>query len=615
MDQRDPQLKFDYIAQAANMLSNQERIFLDATEDEGLKPLGGIQRLIFLFKRLARAVGHRNVFAFFERVESFLSFCEANYASLAAKDKEVFIELYDHLSLCFDRLQDDPDEDLAHESLFYAFEQVQKSVDIKNRALSFSLGAKEKPSFDKERLEIQQLAQDLDVLQRGAGGGQLASVSLKHLRSISQRLLELGKVINLNKMSDLYNEIGKDFRRKNYRFGFYGGEHMVDRRALSALRPVIHEVLENAYFSSKDERSEAFFKTSAASSGSASKTGNARLEIQLAMADVKAGVLENMELALESMGFQVLCHRDEFSGTGISIDIPRAINSIEGQVVRLDGQSYAIDMRYIDECVKLGQDNIIDIKRKAVYLNHKGSCIPTLDLRTSLGLEKRPLEGKFALILEMRGDRAALIVDSVGRRQSLSLRSLNEELPAHRYFKSVCFLESSLPVFLLDGKKIIQDQKTNEMGLKKFLEVSADEIAFAIDSKDIRELAPYEKLTVVPNPGAPCFAMMNYQGEPIMIHSLFEKLGLQNSPELRNIVICRKGAREEDGYFGLAVGERISIRTISVEDCYEKPAMACSAPSSLCKGAYLQGERETAVLDVSKVRAYRRDDLRLKKVA
>ena len=559
MDQSDPKLKIDFIAQARAMLAFQEKVFLDAAVDERPEASEALSRLLFLLKRLAKAVSWQDLFVFFESCEAFLEYCRGQQGGITSLEREVFVELHEHLCSCFGALENDPETNFDHTPILKRFEEVRASVQARSKSLMFTIGSSEKESFDKERADIQKLARDLQVLHQGISAGELSDAALKHLASISGKLNELGRVINLQKVSDLYRELGKTPRSKSMRQSFQGGEHRVDRRALAALRPALEDVLEGAFFAAREDRLEVFFRCY--------QDKTVKLEVHFACSKIGEDSWQRLESRMERLGFQVICQEDEYAGTKITVDFPATLNAIDGQVAHIGDAAYALDLRYVKECISLENESDIARSGSCSYFNYQGLSLPLLDMRECLGLEEAAPKGRQVVILELKGEKVALLIDSVGRRQSLGLRPINGQMPKHRYFKSVCFLESSLPVFLLDCKRIIRDLKASELKTSKFLEVKIFGEYFAFEAKDVKEVVPYAKLTHIPPAAGQACSMMNFQGEPLLVLPLSRQIGSreESQEELKNIIVCQA----QGELLALSCGQSVAVRRVPEEDIQE----------------------------------------------
>lgn len=603
MDRMDPELILDTVTQASEMLKNQENVFLEASEEIEPNAVVALLRFNFILQKMVRGVQHEKLQRFLGDIESFLQFCVNNFASISLKEKEIFIDLYDELSDTFKRLSSDPDAQIYRSRLFERFDALKKSVETTTKSLSFNLGEAADELYSEERNEIQKLAQDLNVLQKGAQGQGVAIDSLKHLEAISARLSSLATKINLKKLRSLYQEVGSYFETKEFRFSFHGGEHEIDRSALSEMCKSVKALLESIYYRAHNEKQEVFFK--------AFKEENIKLDIQISHANLHDDLLLKFENELEAMGFQVFTKVDEYSGVSIVIDIPQALNTIEGQVVEIHNSLYALDLRYMKDCVAISYDNLVGNKAKGFYLAYQGGCIPLMDMRNNFGVEEQDLTNMHAIVLEMKDFNAAIAVDNVLSRQALSLRSLKKEMPQHEYFKSICFLETSVPALLLDSKKMLLDQKANELRYSKYLEVETIFGNVAFDTDDVLEVAAFERVSMIPNAMGVTCGMLNYKGEPIMVYSLEEKIGGRGQSEHKNILIC-EGI---DGLFGLAIGDNISIKNAPKEERYSQPALSSEINREVVKAAYFDGNKETLVIDCHKAKDFNSSERSLKKVA
>ncbi len=600
MDSLDPKLFQEYIHQAFETLERKEKAFLEASESESPKPVGEIKRLVFLLQKLARAVKHPGLYHYLGEVTSFLEYCESNWSYLGKSDKEGLLELYDNLATTFKALIKRPSLERFSSRPSELHVSVKAQVSFKKNSLNFNLGAQQKNKDLIEHEEIQKLAKDLQVFERGVSPLQMQEDSRRHLRSISGRLSALADKINLLQVSELFKGLERQFASKGFIFGFYGEGKSADRKVIGALQDSFSEVFEKAFFATDEENPEVYLKAS-------EKEGCLKLEAQLNKMGLSPAALSHFEEKLEGMGFQTNCLIDERSGTCIEALAPKTLNCIEGQVLESWGSLFAVDMRYIKDCIKVRKEAIFRRRDGQLYLNSELGQLPVVDLGNySEEFEEGPMD---VVVMGLEDFQVAIPAQKIHQRQTLSLRGLLEEIPPHKYYKAVCFLENSMPGLLLSAKAILRDLQKAELKYSKYIEINYKEQRILVDTNEIVEITPFEKLNRLPNIHGPMSGLINYEGEPIIVHSLEEKIGFEQFGEFRHVLICK----DSKGVFGLAVGADINIVRKLKDEAYSETAFSALAPKNLIKEVFFEEGSEQLVLRIEQLRMVQASQI--KKVA
>jgi chemotaxis protein histidine kinase CheA len=118
-------------------------------------------------------------------------------------------------------------------------------------------------------------------------------------------------------------------------------------------------------------------------------------------------------------------------GTRFAIHLPMEIGSSWLLVVTAVAGSYGVPLAAV-EAVVAARDEVLRVGRRHMSLEYVESLIPIVDLGWMLGQRERkaPAAGQPLLIVQAAGRRIALAVDHVGGEQDLVVRALPPELRA-----------------------------------------------------------------------------------------------------------------------------------------------------------------------------------------
>jgi hypothetical protein len=121
---------------------------------------------------------------------------------------------------------------------------------------------------------------------------------------------------------------------------------------------------------------------------------------------------------------------DNAGAGSINFEVPVSLRGIKGIVVRTGGEHYALPDYGIVETIRIDQGKVQTIDGQE-FLNIQESSLPLLSLPALLGKPGAPpAVGRYALVVESRGQRCGLVVDELVQHRDLTLRPLGGALAA-----------------------------------------------------------------------------------------------------------------------------------------------------------------------------------------
>lgn len=614
-----------YYTQWAQMLRALDQVFVEAIDCEDTQGLArAIEQLNALTQMFQSFIDEKEqscAYELIQRLNDDLCFFLERSDSLLLKDRAVFISLYEYTCEFFESLAVNDSHTQDHSQIFLTIEQAKKSLLKLKDSLSFNTGAsnhsagelreealkssvEKKSSLGLENIrKLQRYALELDQYQRSL------EVESSHLGAISTGILELSRKANLASVSSLYEALRKKWKDRGAIGGLhcYGGEHRADAQVLCTLERAL---LDMAGIDTKlpEERFDLVI--------SAYMEKDLFFDIRISpvnpikdLAIIKDEELGAFSKALNSQGFSVNFKSDCYSGCFIQVQAPHSLGSLQGQIVKVAGEFFCLDLREIKAVVDIESDdsnsnaNANEKTYQEKFFDYNGELIPLVSIGACLANQSDEGYGshrsKKALILSWEQGLAAVLIEELCHRQELALRALNNKLSENPFFKAVCFLDSGRPSLLLDTQEILKsalmDTEKGASRLRKFARIGS----FAIEAQDIVEIMPYsqslnESCSSVPGAHL-SLSMANFKGEAIMVYALDELIRERIDSEhpiseAKAIIICQ----EKGEYFGLAVGEGIAIKAKYDQDCFNTQGGA----SELIRGAFLDQGQECAILDM-----------------
>jgi two-component system chemotaxis sensor kinase CheA len=139
---------------------------------------------------------------------------------------------------------------------------------------------------------------------------------------------------------------------------------------------------------------------------------------------------------VEALRGQVEFHSVQGQGSTMALRFPLTMAIIDGLCVAIGGEKYILPLDPIEECLDLdryedGGRVAAELRegRQGILYNLRGQALPLFNLSTAVG--PRPTVGNRIIVLRTaRGERVALVVDEIVRRQQVVIKPLG---PLHAF--------------------------------------------------------------------------------------------------------------------------------------------------------------------------------------
>ncbi len=337
----------------------------------------------------------------------------------------------------------------------------------------------------------------LDFKNDGEELGSMVDALEEHLKAIC--------TLPLRQMTDPLHRLVRDSclaSGKEAELSVVGGQMSLDRRLLEALKGPLTHLMHNALdhgVESPDDRIAAGKHRAATVVIRAEQQGN-RLFLEVSddgrgidLARVQAiafqrGLATEEELAAMSPaqvqqfimrpGFSTAVRTTQTSGRGIGLDVVRAeVQDLEGTlevaskagqgarfllsipteiggsavlVVRCGEHSFGIPIASVSRTL-LARPELLHLGRGTLRLDLPDGSMPLFDLGALMDVRqmKVPSNGQPLLVLQCRGDRFGLAVDSVVGHRDLAIRPMPEELRNLQIYQGAAMLADGAPLLVL----------------------------------------------------------------------------------------------------------------------------------------------------------------------
>jgi two-component system chemotaxis sensor kinase CheA len=147
-------------------------------------------------------------------------------------------------------------------------------------------------------------------------------------------------------------------------------------------------------------------------------------------------------------------------GMTITLSIPLTLVIIEGMLVRIHGHDYVITLSQVEECVDL-TDEIRMSQGAETIINLRGTSIPVIPLRESLGIPGHYDGISRLVIVSNEGSKVALMVDAVVGRKQVVIKPLSSTIRRIKLVSGATILGDGSVALILDTAEIIR-RRTGE---------------------------------------------------------------------------------------------------------------------------------------------------------
>lgn len=162
--------------------------------------------------------------------------------------------------------------------------------------------------------------------------------------------------------------------------------------------------------------------------------------------------------------------------TEVHLQLPLTLAVIDALIVTCADQQYAIPLSYVQETVKIREDDISTVAGKEV-ISVRSTTVPLISLANLLGLhEQKTLisGGKVsAVILKQRDQSVACIIDNNNGTSEIVVKGLGGQLKRVRHTFGATILGDGSPALILDVPDIFTTAEgTSSVGLRRAISES-----------------------------------------------------------------------------------------------------------------------------------------------
>jgi two-component system chemotaxis sensor kinase CheA len=166
--------------------------------------------------------------------------------------------------------------------------------------------------------------------------------------------------------------------------------------------------------------------------------------------------MDVVKTTMESLGGIVTIDSEKDAGTKTVLKLPLTMAIARGLLVMVGEETFIVPLANVQEIVSVRADDVKTIKgEEAIFL--RGEVVPLIRLDRTMGLDlKEESKSEFdALIVEVGGKLAGLVVDFLLGQQEIVIKSLDSYLKGVKGYAGATILGDGKVAFILDVPSLI----------------------------------------------------------------------------------------------------------------------------------------------------------------
>jgi two-component system chemotaxis sensor kinase CheA len=152
---------------------------------------------------------------------------------------------------------------------------------------------------------------------------------------------------------------------------------------------------------------------------------------------------------IHELGGDVQLRSQLGAGTTLALRLPLTLAIIEGQLVRFGGRPWVVPLSHVALCERFDPSQVTLLLGQRPVYRFGDDVVPMIDLCERLAI-RRTVPGTLVLVVEAGGQHRALLIDEVGPRQQVVIKSLSAQLSRVAEVAGATVLGDGSVAFILD---------------------------------------------------------------------------------------------------------------------------------------------------------------------
>ncbi len=160
--------------------------------------------------------------------------------------------------------------------------------------------------------------------------------------------------------------------------------------------------------------------------------------------------LDVVKTSIESLGGGIEISTESGQGTTFTIHLPLTLAIIQGLLVKVESEIYAIPLSSVVETTSIYKNDIKKVGKQDVYM-FRGSVLPLVNLADLLDISDSELDYEVSLVIIKKGDKQlGILVDELLGQQEIVIKSLGQLLSDVTGFSGATISGDGEVILILD---------------------------------------------------------------------------------------------------------------------------------------------------------------------
>lgn len=167
--------------------------------------------------------------------------------------------------------------------------------------------------------------------------------------------------------------------------------------------------------------------------------------------------LDVVDATMRAFGGELELHSVAGEGTSITLCLPLTIAIVPALLARVGEETYAVPLTHVLETVEITPDAVRGGTRHGGRLSAviRDETVSIVSLRETLGLPPRDVAFPKAVTVDVRGQRAALVVDDFVGKQDIVVKRFDAVRGAPSWFSGATILGDGAPALIFDLNSLV----------------------------------------------------------------------------------------------------------------------------------------------------------------
>lgn len=204
--------------------------------------------------------------------------------------------------------------------------------------------------------------------------------------------------------------------------------------------------------------------------------------------------LDAVKVQIEKAKGDIRTYTEKGKGTTFSIRVPISLSVVQSMLVEVGGHLYSVPLMQVEETLHVsGRDMLAENER--YYIRYREKKFPVVQLAQLLKVRDVPAKvlspdtNYPVIMVQDEGNRVALVVDKIIRREEILIKSLGPGLRRLKYISGGSIMADGQVVLVLDIPQIIQE-------ILKGARIAAPRAEAAVVEAPLTERKPLEAVPV-----------------------------------------------------------------------------------------------------------------------